>query len=325
MSGSPSWFDRGTLGGGDQLLGEERVAVGSPCDGVDQGRPQLVAGDHADHLDELVAVEPGQIDPVDPRLAFGLGQPAGQRMTAVQLVAAEGGDDEQALVPPRAREEGQQVAGRAVGPVRVFDDEQDRVRVGETAEEPEDALEDPDLEPIRLARLDRAGVGHGRQLGNEPRQLGQAGPGGRRDPLGLDPARQGTQGLDDRAERQSVVADGYRAAHEDEPAPVAHPTGELRHQPALADARLAADERDGGLPGRDEVGRGEERLELARATDEHRAGQAPSHGRHHTAPFGANETALLASPVASRAVGVCGESQWREEPATGEVPPNAPR
>ena len=212
MSGSPSWLRPRALGGGDQLLGEERVAIGSPRDGVDQGRPELIARDHADHLDQLIALEPGQVDPFDPRLAFGLGQPAGQRMTAVQLVAAEGRDDEQALVPPGAGEEGQQVAGRAVGPVRVLDDEQDRVGVAETAEEPQDALEDPDLEPVGLAGRDRARVGHARELGNEPRQLGQAGPGGRRDPLRLDPARQRAECLDDRAERQSVVADRHRAA-----------------------------------------------------------------------------------------------------------------
>ena len=127
MSGRPSWFDRrlsvaATSSSAKNALPSDRRAMESTRDG-----PQLIARDHADHLDELIALEPGQVDPVDPRLAFGLGQPAGQRMTAVQLVAAEGRDDEQALVPAGAGEEGKQVAGRAVGPVRVLDDEQDRV------------------------------------------------------------------------------------------------------------------------------------------------------------------------------------------------------
>ena len=115
-------------------------------------------------------------------------------------------------------------------------------------------------------RRDRARVGHARELGNEPGQLGQAGPGGSRDPFRLDPARQGAQCLDDRAERQSIVADRHRAAQQDEPAAIGQPTRKLGHEPALADARLATDERDGGLPGRDEIGRGEERLR-ARSTD----------------------------------------------------------
>ena len=241
MSGSPLVIRPRALSGGDELLGEERVAVGPTRDGLDEGRSQLVAGDHADHLDQLIALEPGQVDPFDPRLAFGLGQPAGQRMAAVQLVAAEGGDDEQPLVARRSGEEGQQVARRAVGPVRVLDDEQDRVGVAETAEEPEDALEDPDLEPVGLAGRDRARVGHARELGNEPGELGQAGPGGRCDALRLDLAGQGAQRLDDRAERQPLVADRHRAALEDEPAALAQPPGELGHEAALADARLATD------------------------------------------------------------------------------------
>ena len=269
---------RELVGRGDELLGEERVAVGPPRDRLDQGRPELIARDHADHLDELVAVEPGQVDPLDPRLAFGLGEPAGQRMPAVKLVAAEGRDDEQALVAPGPGEEGQQVARRAVRPVRVLDDEQDRVRLAEPAEEPEDAVEDPDLEPVGLARRDRARI-----------RAAVASSGTSRASSGrLAPAaaaiRSGSTSRDRARSASTIGPNGNPSSPTATEPPwrtsqplVAEPFRELGHEAALADARLAADERDGGVPGRNDVGRGEERLELARPTDEHRAGQAPSH------------------------------------------------
>ncbi len=58
-------------------------------------------------------------------LPFGLGQPAGQRMTPMELVGPEGPDDQQPLVAGVAGEEREQVAGGAIGPVEVLDDQQD--------------------------------------------------------------------------------------------------------------------------------------------------------------------------------------------------------
>ena len=57
----------------------------------------------------------------------------------------------------------------------------------------------------------------------------------------------------------------------------------LGHEPALADPGLTTDEDEGVSPGRGSVGRREERLQLARATDEDRAGEPPSHGGHDRA------------------------------------------
>ena len=65
-------------------------------------------------------------------------------MGAVQLVGPVGDHDEQAiqglLVPDQ---EGQQIPGRAVGPVRVLDDHDDRACVSQLFEQDEYLLEQP--------------------------------------------------------------------------------------------------------------------------------------------------------------------------------------
>ena len=69
-------------------------------------------------------------------------------MTAVELVRAEGRDDEKSLVTQVPDEERQQIAGRAIGPVDVFDDEDDGLPLAETRQEDEDRLERPSLQPL---------------------------------------------------------------------------------------------------------------------------------------------------------------------------------
>jgi hypothetical protein len=68
---------------------------------------------------------------------------------AVELVRAEGRNEEKPLVTQVPDEERQQIAGRAIGPVDVFDDQDDGLPLAETAEEGEDCLERPRLEPLR--------------------------------------------------------------------------------------------------------------------------------------------------------------------------------
>ena len=118
---------RGRIRRGDELLGEERVAVRAPRDRIDERGARRRADDAGQQLDELAALEPRQIEAFDPRLAFGLGQPGGQRVAAMELVrrgtCATMSSRSLARV---ARQEREQVTGRAVGPVQVLDDEQDR-------------------------------------------------------------------------------------------------------------------------------------------------------------------------------------------------------
>ena len=97
-----------------------------------------------------------------------------------------------------------------------------------------------------------------RQLRNQPGQLGKGRPGRVGDTARIDVPDEGAQGLDDRAERESVVAEGDGATLEDEPAVVAQAVRDLRDEPGLADARLTADEHQRGTPGNRGVGRSEE-------------------------------------------------------------------
>ena len=116
----------GRIRRGDELLGEECVPVRPARDRVEQGRRRWRADDARQQVHELAPLEPSQIEPVDLRLALGLGQPGRQRVPAMEFVRAERPDDAQSLVahvPPQERE---QVARRAVSPVEVLDDEEDR-------------------------------------------------------------------------------------------------------------------------------------------------------------------------------------------------------
>ena len=73
-----------------------------------------------------------------------------------------------------ADEEAEQVAGRAVGPVEVLDDEDDRRRRGEPLEDAEQQLEQPALGRADARARRSASSGDGTEVGDEPRELGAA-------------------------------------------------------------------------------------------------------------------------------------------------------
>ena len=89
------------------------------------------AEDPGELRDDLLAGEALQRDALDDRRALGLGHQRPQRVAAVQLVGAVGGDEQHALMARVAHEEGQEVARGAVGPVDVLEDEHERLRVGQ--------------------------------------------------------------------------------------------------------------------------------------------------------------------------------------------------
>ena len=83
--------------GGRQLLGEERVALGAGEELVDQPGLGPAAEDPRELGDHLLAGEALERDALDDRSALGLGHQRPQRMAAVQLVGAVGGDEQHAL------------------------------------------------------------------------------------------------------------------------------------------------------------------------------------------------------------------------------------
>ena len=120
-------------GGGGQLLGEERVALGAGEELVDQARLGPAPEDPGELRDDLLAREALQADALDDRGALGFGHQRTQRVAAVQLVGAVGGDEQHALVARVAHEEGQEVARGAVGPVDVLEDEHQGLRLGQAS------------------------------------------------------------------------------------------------------------------------------------------------------------------------------------------------
>ncbi len=160
----------------------------------------------------------------------------------MDLVGPVGPDDQQSLGPGRARDEGDDVAGRAVRPVEVLDDEQDRLPLPEPVEDAENRLQHPCLHPVRAGRR-VACVDDATELRDEAPE----GRTGRADNVLHCIVRQlpgqGSQGVGDRGERQTlVVAETDRGSLEDGASVVACDPAELPDETALADPGFATDE-----------------------------------------------------------------------------------
>ena len=197
----------GVGGGGQQLLGVEGVALRPRVQAVGQAGIGLVAEDAGELLDHLAAAEALQRHPLDARGALQLGEDGTQRMAAVELVGAVGGEQEERLGPRVADEEDEEVARGGVGPVEVLDHQRDGAEPVQQREQR--------LEHLRLARR----LGH--RLAERPQRLGERRVG------------------EGRAAELQAVAD------EDWDPPPLGPRLELGYQPALADARLAGHEGEG--------------------------------------------------------------------------------
>ena len=110
----------------DQLLDEERVALGAAHD-----RAQLLLADRArreagDEQPDLVVAERAQLEPLDAAQPRPLGDLATERVAAVQVVGAVRRHDRHLPLEGTGEQEAEQVAGRLVGPVAVLDDQQHR-------------------------------------------------------------------------------------------------------------------------------------------------------------------------------------------------------
>jgi hypothetical protein len=136
--------------GGEQLLGEQRVALAARVQALDELGGGRCAQDVGERFGELLTREPRQLDPAGARVALELGEHRAQRVAAMQLVGPVGGDDEDALGAERAGEEGEEAARGGVGPVDVLDREHQR-RIGrKPVEQGEQRLEDARLRDLCL-------------------------------------------------------------------------------------------------------------------------------------------------------------------------------
>ncbi len=226
------------VGGDGELLDEEGVAVGAFEDVVDAVRFGFAGEDAGDLPVHLLAAEAAQFDAVDGAQPVEFGEEGAQRVAAVDVVGAVGGEDDQAAGAQGAEQIGEQMAGGGVGPVQVLQDEDDGVLGGDPFQQAGGELEEAGHALLVAAGL--AGGGDG-ELGQQPGQFLLLPVGGGRELVGQFPA-QLAQGRGEGGEGQAVGADLHASAEGDDPAPVADGGGELLHEAGLAHPGLAADQ-----------------------------------------------------------------------------------
>ena len=216
-----------------QLLGEQRVALRARPQPADEVALRRRPEDVGELLGELGLGERPQLDAPRARLALQLGQQRPQRVAAMQLVGAVAQQHEQALRADRAREEGEERARGAVGPVQVLDEQDEGLRLREGVQQCQQRLEQ--------AALRRPG-GRAGQAGQERGQLlAQVGVEGVERRIAA--AGQRTQRRDQRGVGQLAVAEIEALAREHTGAGRLHAALCFGEQPALADAGLTRDER----------------------------------------------------------------------------------
>ncbi len=151
------------------LLEHERVPLGAGMDrGGELGADVVRAQDRGDHL--LGLRERQRLD----RDSLGQTAPppgldgAREGVGAVELVAPVGGEQHHAAPCESTRGVLEQLAGRAVGPVEVVEDEQLGARVRPEVEQRDEGLEEPQL---RLGRVAGRGGGAVAELREDLREL----------------------------------------------------------------------------------------------------------------------------------------------------------
>ena len=193
--------------GGEELLGEERVAIGTGVGAVDELGRRIAADDRGDELAQLVAIEARELDAFDDAGSVELGERRSQRVPPVQVVGAIGPEQHDPSRAQAAREVHEEIARRPVGPMQVFEHDQRRNPIAEPFEHAEQLLEQRGRAELRIL-----GRGDAVQLGDERREIVA-----RRTDDGLEGdvverAVQRAQRLDDRTERERAIDDLDAAA-----------------------------------------------------------------------------------------------------------------
>ena len=161
-------------------------------------------------------------------------------MAAVQLVGAVGDRDDQPLSAPVADQEAQEVTRGGIGPVRVLDDEDERLLGAQPAQQHEQQLEQPAL----------GQGGRGPRWLVTPSSWGSSGARSRTPRRAAQSARQHPPPAAPPPAARTAVP--HRRDPRSRP-PARAPRrpgagGELLHEPALAHPRLAADQAKPGSP-----------------------------------------------------------------------------
>ena len=215
---------------------------------------------------------------------------ATQRVAAMQIVAAVGADEHDLCVLEVASEEHEEIAGRPVGPVQVFDDEQQRHVRTQPLDHAEQVLEQPALV---LGRRDLAGRA---ELGKQVCELGASGADDGVELLGGHRADGLTQGLHHRTVRSRAIDELEAGAGYDPSTGLHERFARARHQAGLAHARLAADQHDRRVPPEGGVEGRVQAAQLADAADELRTGDAAGHATDSRRVRSPGATVLMVAP-----------------------------
>jgi hypothetical protein len=219
--------------GGEQLLGEERVALGPRGDRVAQrrlGRARL----RREQGGQLLAGERAQLEHEPVRAQDAVGHPA-HAVGGGRLVRASRGEHQQPAVAQVVGEEDVEVERGRVRPVQILEHEQRRLRGAALREQRQRILEHAQL---RAARVIAAG------------EL--------------------AEGLRERLVRQLGAGEVDRAPDQHGEAGRAGLRLQLAGEPRLADARLAGDQHARAVPRARRRERAAQRRELGGASDERR-------------------------------------------------------
>jgi hypothetical protein len=214
--------------------GGAAVEVGGELRGDHVG-PEQGAGEVADPVDGQRVED--ELEPARPGREVG----AEVEGWGVREILAPVGEHEAEVRRELGGEEAEQLAGVPVGPVQVLDDQDGRAEGAQQLEYGAEA---------QVALCPPVG-GRVRRRWQPAEVLREQGPeraDHRAEPVGWRVvAVHGAEGLDHGAERERLPH-GVAVAVEGAPAAGRRAGCQLPHQPGLADARLALDDRDGGPP-----------------------------------------------------------------------------
>ena len=247
----------GATGRSDELLDEERVALGAVDDVGDLGVADGLGVQLVDERAHVGGRERVELEPIDAADARPLGDLGAQRVATVQVVGAVGRHDPDRTEEGPGEQEAEHVAGRLVGPVGVLDDEQHRRLLGNRLEDRVHRLEQ--VTTVKRGALAVVStmptVGQHPAAGLEPTE-GGVGVGNRRDDVGQ-VGGQPAQHLGEREVGQRAVAEVEAVPREHLPALGEREVAQLGEQSGLADAGVTGQQ--------DGVGHGE--VLLARRTN----------------------------------------------------------
>ena len=246
----------------DELVHEEGVSLGARVDGEDEAGVRRERADGAHELGDRLHLEPAERQVADPRMARDVAAGVRQGGVGGRALAHRDEREDRQVDDPR-REELEQVHARGVGPVRVVEDEEQRLPARRPCKQPDRLL----VEAEARVALGRRPLARRRQLRQELGELGRV----EQEPVLLrEQSGRRPQDRQPGPERRRALALEAGAEEEGAAAGDRLPP-RLERQPALPDSRLALDEHDAAVPGDRRLQRLHERAELTAAAGERRA------------------------------------------------------